>query len=285
MPEDLSGHGQTGAHQHCGPDHGVKPCDVLPDHVQIGRPPLLHHRGIGAVPDRAEVVDQRIDPHVDHARRIVGHGNAPRLPGTADRNILEAAFNQSQNLVGPDVGNEKLRTPFEVIAKPLGVFGQSEEIVLLSNPLWLRPMNRTQAVNEILLLLEGLARLAVPAFVIALEDVARRRHPAHELLNARLVARLCRADEIVEGNVQTLPDIEELQGHAIAIRERILAELARLAEHVLRVLVVAHHEMGLDAAEPLVPRDHVGGDLLVRRPQMRPTVHVVDRGRQIETNP
>ena len=81
-------------------------------------------------------------------------------------------------------------------------------------------------------------------FVVPLEDVARGGHPLHELLDAGLVPRLGRPDEIVERDVQPLPDVEELRRHAIAVRQRILAELARLPKHVLRVLVVAHDESG-----------------------------------------
>ena len=96
------------------------------------------------------------------------------------------------------------------------------------------------------------------------------------------MSRLGRTNEVVEGNVETLPHLEELCGHAIAIGLGLLAKLARLAKHVLRVLIVAHDEMGIDAAQPLVARDHIRGDLLVRRPEMRAAVHIINGGRQIE---
>ena len=57
---------------------------------------------------------------------------------------------------------------------------------------------------------------------------------------------------------------------------------ARLLEHVLRVLVVAHQEARVEAAEPLVAGDDVGADLLVGRAQVRPAVHVVDGGGEEE---
>jgi hypothetical protein len=71
-------------------------------------------------------------------------------------------------------------------------------------------------------------------------------------------------------------------GHAVAVRERILAELPRLAEDVLRVLVVAHHEVHVVAGQALVAGDDVGGDLLVRRAEVGAAVDVVDGGRQVE---
>ena len=283
VAKDLFRDRQAGAHQHRGPDNRVKARDVLANDVEIRGPPRADRLGVRAISHGAEVVDQRIDPDVDDAARVVGHRDAPGLPRAADRNILETRLEQSENLVPAHLRHEEVRVPLEMVAQLLGVFRQPEEVVLLADPLGLRPVNRAIPVDEVLLLLEGLARHAVPAFVMPLEDVAGGGHLLHELLHAGRVPRLGRPNEIVEGNVQTFPDVEELHGHAIAVRERILTELAGLPEDVLRVLVVAHQEMGLDPAEPLVTRDDVGGNLLVRRPEMRAAVHVINSRRQVET--
>ena len=64
--------------------------------------------------------------------------------------------------------------------------------------------------------------------------------------------------------------------------ERRLIQLARLPKHVLRVLVVAHDEVDVEAAEPLVAGDDVGRDLLVGRAEMRAAVDVVDSGGEIK---
>jgi hypothetical protein len=97
------------------------------------------------------------------------------------------------------------------------------------------------------------------------------------------VPRLGGPDEVVERNIQAPPHLEKLLRHPVAIRQRILAELARLPEDVLRVLVVAHHEVRLEPAQPVIPGNHVGGDLLVGGPEVGPAVDVVDRGGDIET--
>ena len=173
-------------------------------------------------------------------------------------------------------GHEEVRVRLEMLEQRAAVLREPEEMVLLADPVRLRPMNRARPVHEVLLLLEGLARHAIPAFVVPLVDVARGAHPADERLDARAVARLGRADEVVERDVQRLPDVEELLRHAVAVGERILSKLARLPKHILGVLVVPHDEMRLDAAQPLVPRDHVGRDLLVGGPQVGPAVRVVD---------
>ena len=104
-----------------------------------------------------------------------------------------------------------------------------------------------------------------------------------DLGHADLVARLRRADEIVERDVEVRPGLAELALHLVAVGQRIEPLVDRLLEHVLRVLVVPHQEARLEAAEPLVARDDVGADLLVRRAQVRAAVHVVDGGGQKET--
>ena len=135
VAEDLPRQRQLRGHQHRRPDHGVKPRDVLADDVQVGRPPLLEHLRVVAESDRRRVVDQGIEPDVDHARRIPRQRNAPRLPRAADRNILQAAFDQPQDFVAPDVGLEELRVRGEVIEQRLLVLRQPEEVVLFADPL------------------------------------------------------------------------------------------------------------------------------------------------------
>jgi hypothetical protein len=96
------------------------------------------------------------------------------------------------------------------------------------------------------------------------------------------VPRLGRANEVVVGDIEQVPRLAEFPLHPIAVRERIEPFLAGLAVDVLGVLVIAHDEQGLEPREPLVARDGVRGDLLVRGPEVRTAVDVVNRRRQIK---
>ena len=87
----------------------VKSRDVLADDVQIGRPPLLEQRVVASQADGRCVVDQGVEPDIHDARRIERQRNAPRLTGAADRDVLEAAFEQTQNLVAPLVRLQERR--------------------------------------------------------------------------------------------------------------------------------------------------------------------------------
>src|SRR5207249_8698205 len=155
------------------------------------------------------------------------------------------------------------------------------EVVLLFDPVQReRRMQRTRAVDEVLLLLERLAPFAVPALVRALVDVAGLVDPPRDLGHAGLVARFGRADEVVERDIQLAPGARELLFHLVAVRQRRQPLLDRGAIHVLRVLVVPHQEPRVVARQPVVARDDVGGDLFISRAQVRPAVHVVDRRRE-----
>ena len=284
MPEHLARHRQPRAHQHRRPDDAVKPRDVLADDVQVGRPPRLEQRLVGPVADRGRVVDQRVEPHVDDAVGVEGQRNAPRLARAADRDVLQAALQQPEDLVAANLGLQELRVRLEVREQRIAVLREAEEVVLLLDPLGRPLVHGAQPLDEVLLLLEGLAPDAVPALVVARVDVARRGARLHHSLHGRPVPRLGRPDEVVEGDRQARPHLAEHPLHVVAVRHRVLSEVARTTEHVLRVLVVAHEEPRIEAGQPLVTRDHVGCDLLVGRAEVRPAVDVVDGGREEESH-
>ena len=164
---------------------------------------------VPAVADRRGVVDQRVEPHVDDARRIERQRNAPRLPGAAHRNVFEAGFDETQDLVAADFRLDERRVRRVVLEQRLLILREAEEPVLLANPLRLdRRMDRTVPVDEVLLLLERLAADAVPAFVRRPRRCRRRRRQACAI---RCTAGKCRravggADEVVVRQVEALPD-------------------------------------------------------------------------------
>src|SRR3984893_14370353 len=120
-------------------------------------------------------------------------------------------------------------------------------MVLATDPLRLeRGMERTASVDEVLLLLERFAPDAIPALVHTFVDVAGVENAPGDLDDPGLVARLGRANEVVERDVQAAPGVAELALHLIAVGQRVESLLDRRLEHVLRVLVVSHQEPGLD---------------------------------------
>ncbi len=70
-------------------------------------------------------------------------------------------------------------------------------------------MKRALAVDQILRLLERFTRVAVVALVLALVDVSGLVDGGEDGLYGGAVARLRRAHEVVERNVEKLPHLAE----------------------------------------------------------------------------
>ena len=285
MAEDLFGQRQASTHQHCRPDNCVKTSDVLADDVEISRPPFLEQILVSAVPNPGGIADQRIEPDIDDVLGSKGQRNAPQLSRTTDRDVLEASFEQSKDLVPSDIGFEKLRVITEVLQQAVAILRKLEEIVLLAEPLRSQVrMDLALPFDEILFLFEGFTRDAIPPFVESLVDVATLVTDLRELLHCRPMPRLRRPDEIIERDIQLFPNGPELLLHLIAVGERIHAALEGSPVDVLRVLVVAHQEMRLDSGESLVAGNDVRRDLFVRRTQMRTAIDVIDRCGEVEAH-
>ena len=101
------GGGNAGGHQERGPDHACCADDFLADDVVIDRPVLLHWLSSRAEAERRQVVGQRIEPDVHDVLRIVWNRNAPLERRAADAQILEAGFEQPEDLVQPERGLQK----------------------------------------------------------------------------------------------------------------------------------------------------------------------------------
>src|SRR5678815_4026796 len=99
----------------------------------------------------------------------------------------------------------------EMIGERLLILRETEEVVLLANPLRReRRVQRTLAVDEIFVRLELFAADAVPPFVDALVDVPAVVEPPRHKAGVTELARLGRPDEIVERHVEPLPRLAEL---------------------------------------------------------------------------
>ena len=135
MRENPSWQLDSGRHQKCRPVHGVKPDDVLADHVQIGRPETLETlRGGVGKPDAGEVVGQRVDPYVHDVVGMVGHRYTPVERRAGDRKVVQPTGDEADDLVAPHVGSDELRMRLVVGQQLVGVLRKPEEVRLLFDP-------------------------------------------------------------------------------------------------------------------------------------------------------
>lgn len=97
-----------------------------------------------------------------------------------------------------------------------------------------------------------------------------------------MVAFLTRLDEIVVGNLQRGPDGLELPCHVIDVGLGLDTKFTGAQSHLVGVLVIAHQEMDGGAFHAPEPSLNVRPDLLERGPDMRATVGVIDRRRDVK---
>ena len=126
------------SHQDRGPDHGVEPEDLLADDVVGGRPV----RGAASVrfalrfaePQGRGIVEQGVDPDVDHVPGIVGHGHAPAQIRAAHGDVLETLAEPSQDLVPPGLRAHEVRLLGEEGLQPIAIGAEAKVVIVLLRP-------------------------------------------------------------------------------------------------------------------------------------------------------
>ena len=87
----LARHLELGGHQERRPDDRVELEDVLADQVERGGPEAVGQvLALARVGERRVVVEERVDPDVDHLRRVPRDRHAPLQPRPAERQVLRA---------------------------------------------------------------------------------------------------------------------------------------------------------------------------------------------------
>ena len=245
-------------------------------------------------PQRREIVEQRVRPHIRGVSlavgNIVGQRNAPGQVGPRDADVLKAFLDDVYDFIAAIVRFDELGMDLEMLEQRLIVLGQPKEEVRLFDLLGLLVMYRAgAAIVEVLLLLERLAAFAVQALVIVLVEhrlaglwTAGVPQPAEQLLYSEFVALVGRADELVVGNAQRGPRVLEVLGVLVDIRLRGKASLSGALGDFLAVFIGAGQEVRLVAALAMRAGDHVSDDLFVRVAQVRAAVDVVDGGGDVK---
>ena len=270
-------------HQHGRPDHGVELEDVLADEVDRGRPETLAQVLPGTrVGERGVVVEQCIDPDVDHLGRIPGDGHTPLQPGPAERYVAQPTLDEGKRLVVAVLGEHEVRALGVEALQRLLEGRQPKEPVVLALLLELDLVDRaTIALVQLRLGLEVGAARAVPAFVGALVHVTVVVDPLHDLGHDLRVLGIGRADEEVVGHVQPGRQLAEAPGVFVAeLARRDPQPLGGLG-HRLAVLVGPREKEDVLTALAHMAREHVRGDRRVGMAQVGLAVHVVDGRRDV----
>ena len=130
MSEDGLRRRQASGHEQSRPVDGVEAKNILSDNVNVCRPGASYC--IARLPRVArdcEIIGQRIDPDIHDVAIAAGHLDAPVETGAADRQIVEAAGDETDDLVAPGFGTDEIgvgvveieqrlhgNVPFEVVS-------------------------------------------------------------------------------------------------------------------------------------------------------------------------
>ena len=189
-----------------------------------------------------------------------------------------------RRLVRPEAGKHEVGTLVVEREQLVLVGREPEEPVLLLDPLRLDPVVRALAVDELVLVLEGLAPDAVETGVDVLVDVAVVVDPLQEVLDESLVPLIGRPDEVVDRRVdarrQLLPGDDDLIDVLLGREPLLRSDPCDL----VCVLVDSGEEERLLAALAVMAHEDVGRDRRVRVADVRRRVDVVDRGCQVEAH-
>src|SRR5262249_41116137 len=172
-----------------GPEDAVEAKDVLAEQVPHLGPELRPEVfPLARVRERAQVVDQRVDPDVDDLLRIPRDRDAPGLARAAEAEVLQPARDERARLVVAKARQHEVWAAVVEVEQLLLECGEPEEVVPLLDPLRRDAVDRTVPVDELGLGLELLALDAVPARVRVLIDVAVVVDTLDEVLDEALVA-------------------------------------------------------------------------------------------------
>ena len=251
------------AHEHCRPDNGVEPDNLLADDVYRGPVFRIVVVFFVLIAERRDIVGQRVEPDIDHVLRVERDGDTPRERRAGHTEVFKARIDEVFDHLVDAGARLQIVGVDEQIAHAIRVFGQAEEIGFLLRVVNLAAAVRAFAVLQLRFGPEALARRAVFALVRALIDVALVIHLLEDALDGFDMIVVGRADETVVRDVHQLPEVEDALFPADDLVHELLRGHARglgLLFDLLAVLVRAGEEHHVLAAQPVIARDRVGRD-------------------------
>ena len=192
---DLLRDGEARRVEHAGPDHRVKPDDVLANDVHIRWPVAVVE--IFGFCECRNVIGERVEPDVHDVLGVVRHRNSPVESRSRDREVPDLVFEPGENLVTSLRWVDEPFVLLNMLSDPVLIFAESKEIGLLLNPFGGAVVYRAFAIFELRLSVEALAGDTVVSFVLTFVNVALFHDLAVYLLREFVVSGRRRANEVV----------------------------------------------------------------------------------------
>ncbi len=242
-------------------------------------------------PDGGGVVEQRVEPDVDDLRGVPRHRDSPVEARPGDGQVLQAAADEGGDLVVRALRRDRVRVLLVVRQQGVAEGREPEEPVGLGDDLHRAAVHRAEHLalelagpgHQVAGELELLAADAVRPLVVPGVDVPGVLEPGQEVLDARLVATLGGADEVVVGHVEGRQHGLPVLGDQ-PVGPLLGGDTGRLgrAQDLLPVLVGAGEQPDALPALAVPAADRVRRHGRVGMPDVRGVVDVVDGRGDVE---
>src|SRR5437588_9869336 len=132
MHEQVAGKLDPGRHEQSRPEHGVKLEYVLADEVKVGGPEAVEQvLPLVREAQRGQVVEQRVEPHIEHLLGVPRHGYAPAHASAGERDVLKPGGDERASLVETVLGKHEVASLLVQALERFLKRGQRKEPVVL----------------------------------------------------------------------------------------------------------------------------------------------------------
>lgn len=170
-----------------------------------------------------------------------------------------------------------------MLQKDAGVFAQGEEVVFLLQPIGCNGrVVRTPPAQQFIVRVVVIAIRAVPAGIRRLINVSIRLRTGKEFHRRPEMTLLCRSRPGIDGNIQRVPGAFECDLHPVSPLLWSETVGRRRPDNVLAIFIQTHAKSGVIANRAVVTRDHIRRYFFERVPNMRLSIRIVDRGRNVK---
>ena len=114
----------------------MKSNDILADQMKIGGPvPVIGGSRAGFwITERRDIIHQRVQPDIHNVLFVARHRHAPGKARSADRQVAQAAFNETDDFIPTACGCDEVGIGFVKREQRLSIGGQPKEIARLLYP-------------------------------------------------------------------------------------------------------------------------------------------------------
>ncbi len=281
MAINRAGQRQIQSHEDRRPNDAVKLGDILADQLKVSRPITLKTRHIIRPPNACQIIEQRIQPHINDLFVIPRNRNSPVHILTGNRYIRES-LKQIQNLMPTARRRDERRMLLDVRTDTLAITRNRQHIIILAVGLRHRSMLRTQAFDQIPLIFELFTAHTIQTLVRRKLNVAIGQQAFKRILHRRHMPRRTRSQETIIRHTQFTPRRFELWRQSINKRLGVNPLRTRRPLNLESVLIQACQEKHVTPPKPLITRHGVGCHLFVGMPDMRRRIGVINRGGNVK---